>query len=140
MDIRKTGFDHRLSGDKQEIVTWLDTDKLVLDCCPHEAFCPVALHCIAQATPCGDTHTQALFLIFTDDQHNKRVGKRLSRTPHPLEIGCFFQSKPAFHLIDGARSCWVIIRSQGISLSSWPFLHGYSWLHSGGSGLSGGGS
>jgi len=112
VDLHKAGFDHGEACDKQEIVAGADVAELCPDGCPHETFQTVTLHSIAQATSCSDPDLQAISLVFPDNQHNKRVGKRLSRTPHPLEFGCFSQSKPAFHLIDGARSCWVIIRSQ----------------------------
>lgn len=110
-----------MAGNEQEIVTWVDAAKLCLDACPHETFCAVTLHGIAQTAPCSDPDMHIISFVLPDDQHNKRVGKRLSQTPHPLEIGCFSQSKPAFHLIDGARSCWVIIRSRWTSHSNWLF-------------------
>ncbi len=118
MDFHRAGFDHWVSGNEQEIVSGDDTAQLSLDRCSHQTFHPVTLYGISQTAPCSDPNSQKLSFVFADDQHNKRVGKRLSRTPHPLEIGCFSQSKPASHLIYGARSCWVIIRSRWTSLSN----------------------
>jgi hypothetical protein len=87
LDIHKTGFEHGLACNEQEIMSWRDAAKLSLDRGSNETFGTVSLDCFAQTAPCGDTNTQALSLISSDDQHDKRVGKRLSRPPHPLEIG-----------------------------------------------------
>jgi hypothetical protein len=54
---------------------------------PDPAFRQIALDSLPQAEPSGNTDADILLLIFMDDQHNKRVSKRLSQPPHPLEIG-----------------------------------------------------
>ena len=58
-----------------------------LQCGAHQPFCPVSMDRVSQGTSSGDAKTGELLLIGQSQQHDKRVGKRTSVPPHPLELG-----------------------------------------------------
>jgi hypothetical protein len=54
---------------------------------PQETFGAVAAHRQSDSFPGGHAHAQVRLVAGLDNQDNKRVGIRLAKTPHPLEIG-----------------------------------------------------
>ena len=61
------------------------------------AFCSVAENGIADRPSGGNAEPRERQLARLNNQHNKRVGIRLPKTPHPLKIGCTGQTELSFH-------------------------------------------
>jgi hypothetical protein len=57
----------------------------------------VSLHSISYRTPGCHPKPCDLGLVGKGNQHNQRVGVRLSIPPHPLEIGGSGKTEPAVH-------------------------------------------
>jgi hypothetical protein len=81
------GSDQGLAGNQEDIGTRREVRHEALHGGPQEAFGAVASHSQSDSFSGGHAHTQAGLVAELDYQHNKRVGIRLARTPHPLEIG-----------------------------------------------------
>ena len=90
-DKRSTGLfergrGQRLPGDKQDVGAGRKIRQEALHGSPQETLGSVPLHRLSNGPPGCHSHTQMRLVTVLDNQDNKRVGIRLAKTPHPLEI------------------------------------------------------
>jgi hypothetical protein len=83
----KGGFGQGVAGDEEDIGTRREVRYEALHGGPQKTFGAVASHSQSDGLPGGHTHAQVGLVTGLDNQDNKRVGIRLAKTPHPLEIG-----------------------------------------------------
>jgi hypothetical protein len=97
LDLGELGLGQRAAGEQENIPSRLDEREQGVESLPQEAFSPVAGYGSPDGTPGRDGKTGCFQLILRNHKHNKRVGIRLSYSPHPLEIGRSGQAELAFH-------------------------------------------
>jgi hypothetical protein len=93
------------AGNQDQVVVRGGGGEEAAHCFAQETFCAVAVNGCANRLAGCDSHAQAGLFAFLDNQHNKRVGIRLARAPHPLEIFGPGQTEPSLH----PRLVWGIL-------------------------------
>jgi len=86
-DFEESSSQNRFASDQDQVVSGADFEEIGLDRSPQQALGAIAVNCIPQAARCSNPNPNSLLRMIYHHQHNKRVSKRLSQPPHPLEIG-----------------------------------------------------
>lgn len=81
------GFRQGLAGDQEQVGPASDVRQDALHGGAQKTFGAIASHGGSHSAPGGDSHAHAGRVAGLGNQDDKRVGIRLSKTPHPLEIG-----------------------------------------------------
>lgn len=93
----KIGSQEGAACDQNDIPSRLSVFDIWIYRCTNQSFCPVSLDGPTQRAPCCHRKAGIFNLVCQCNQHDKRVGKRFTISPHPLEIGCLRQSISALH-------------------------------------------
>jgi hypothetical protein len=75
------------SRDGDDIPTWRDLWEQYTKGFPQAPLSPVPLYRVTDRFAGGYSEPRMVKLVFADDEKNKRVGKGLTRVPHPFEVG-----------------------------------------------------
>ncbi len=81
------GGNERGAGDQEQVQTRREVRQEALHGGAQESFGAIPSDGPANGLSGGDSDSHVWLVAGLGNQHNKRVGIRLSKTPHPLEIG-----------------------------------------------------
>jgi len=81
------GINEGRAGDQQEVGAACKVREDALHGGAQESLCAIAPHGASHGPPGRDSHSWVGLAAGLRYQHNKRVGIRFSKPPHPLEIG-----------------------------------------------------
>jgi hypothetical protein len=87
LDLWAFHFEYRLAGHQSEVVSRGNPGQQGFDGCSHQAFGSVSLYGFTHRFPGCQTDSRSVKFVWQGFQYNKRVGIRLTETPHPLKVG-----------------------------------------------------